>query len=198
MGIAFGPLLGIVGTRPERMADGFAGPFHEGLSEELRALEPPVDPTCVPTAFGDRRNARILLEFGGGGIAFALFAKGDEETRGEDGAGAWERVKEGEVGMGWGQLRNSVVEVLDRLQGGAELGHKGPDEATWGVMTPSSVVSGMARFDRLEALRDDACLHMVLAKEALEGGAAGQMDGFEGGPLGEKVAEDGGVFVGEP
>ena len=136
MGTAFGPLLGIVGTRPERMADGFAGPFHEGLSEELRALEAPVDPTRVPTAFGDRRNARILLEVGGGGIALALFAKGDEETRGEDGTGAWERLKEGEVGMGRGQLRDGVVEVLDRLQGGTELGHKGPDQADVGRDDP--------------------------------------------------------------
>src|SRR5918999_3595371 len=128
MGTAFGPLLRIVGTRPERMADGFAGPFHEGLAEELRELEPPMDPTCVPAAFGDRRNARILLELRGRGIAVALFAKSHEETRGEDGTGAWERLKEGEVGMGRGQLRNGVVEVLDCLQGGTELGHKGPDK----------------------------------------------------------------------
>jgi hypothetical protein len=174
MGLAFGPLLGIVRTRPEGMADGFAGPFHEGLSEELRALEAPVDPTRVPAPFGDGRNARILLEVTGGRIAVkprqnfrytsgeltrpylatsarratraaqwrekalgmseplssnpigytdpvrsakfptgvnkimtrfvavAWFAKGHEETRGEDGAGAWERLKEGEVGMSRG------------------------------------------------------------------------------------------------
>ena len=65
-------------------------------------------------------------------------------------------------------------------------------------MTPSSVVSGHGRFDRLDALGDDAGLHMVLAKEALQGGAACQMDRFEGWPLGEKVAEDGRVFVREP
>jgi hypothetical protein len=114
MSAAFGPLLRIVGTCPERMTGGFVGPFHEGLTKELRALEPPVDPTRVPAAFGDGRNARILLELSGGGIAVALFAKSDEETRGEDRAGAWERTKEGEVGMGRGQLRNGVVEALDR------------------------------------------------------------------------------------
>jgi hypothetical protein len=91
------------------MADGFAGPFHEGLAQELRALEPPVDPTRIPAPFGDWGNARILLELSGGRIAVALFAKSHKETRGEDGAGAWERVKEREVGMGWRELRNSAV-----------------------------------------------------------------------------------------
>jgi hypothetical protein len=62
MGTTVGPVLGVVGTRPARMADGFAGPFHEGLWQELRALEAPVDPTRVPTAFGDRGNACLRLE----------------------------------------------------------------------------------------------------------------------------------------
>ena len=102
MGTACCPLLGIVGTRPKRMVDGFVGPFHKCLSKKLQALAPPVNPTHVPTAFGGWRNARIFLEFGGRGKALALFAEGDEETWGEDGAGTWERLKEGEVGMGWG------------------------------------------------------------------------------------------------
>src|SRR5687767_15100564 len=171
------------------MADGFVGPFHKGLSKKLRALEPPVDPTRVPTAFGDRRNARIFLEFGGRGKAFALFAKGDEETRGEDGTGTWKRLKEGEVGMRRGQLCDDAVEVLDRLQGRAELSHESPDEAYMGRDDPLIGRERNGRFDRLDALRDDVRLHMVLAKEALEGGAACQMNRFEGGPLGEKVAE---------
>src|SRR5262245_52582872 len=122
MGTTFGSLLGIVGTRPERMADGFAGPFHEGLAKKLRALESPVDPARIPATFGDGRNPRILLKRSGGGIAFAPFSKGDEETRGEDGTGTWKRVKECEVGMRWGKLCNGAVKVLDLLQGSAELG----------------------------------------------------------------------------
>ena len=39
---------------------------------------------------------------------------------------------------------------------------------------------------------------MVLAKEAIEGRTACQMDRFEGRPLGEKVAEDSCVLVGKP
>jgi hypothetical protein len=52
--------------------------------------------------------------------------------------------------------------------------------------------------NRLKALSDNTCLHMVLAKEALKGGTAGEMNGFEGRPLGEEVAENGRVFVSEP
>src|SRR4029450_2041730 len=110
-------VLRIVGTRPERLADGFTGPFHEGLAEELRALEPPMDPTRGPAAFADRRNPRILLELRGRGIAVAWFAKSHEEPRGEDRTGARERLKEGEVGMGWGQLGHRGVEGGEGLQG---------------------------------------------------------------------------------
>lgn len=97
------------------MADRFAGPCHKGLAQELRTLQPPVDPACVAAPFGDWRNARILLKVSGGRLTFALFAKRHEEARGEDWAGAWERAKEGEVGMGRGQLCKGAVEVIDRL-----------------------------------------------------------------------------------
>ena len=157
-----------------------------------------MDPTCVPTAFGDRRNARILLEVSGGRIAVALFAKGDEETRGEDGTGAWERLKEGKVGRGRSQVRDSVVEVLNRLQGGTKLGHKGPDQADVRGDDPLIRRERAGAFDRLDAQGNDTGLHMVLAKEALQGGAACLLDRFEGWPLGEEVAEDGCVFVREP
>ena len=173
MGTVFGLLLSIVGTCPAGMAYGFAGPFYKGLSKKLRALEGPVDPTGVPTPFGDWRNARILLEVGGGGTTLAWFAEGHEETRGEDGAGTWERLKEGEVGIGWGQLCNSAVEVLDRLQGGTELGHKGADQADMGRDDALVCRERHGRLHRLKALSNDTCLHMVLAKEALKGGTAG-------------------------
>jgi hypothetical protein len=150
MGLAFGPLLGIVGTRPQGMADGFTGPVHEGLSEALRALAAPVDPACVPATCGAWRNARRLLEVGGACIAVALFAKGHAEPRGEDRAGTWERRKAGDVGRRWGQWRNSVFEGLDRLQGGAELRHKGPAKADVGR---NDARIGRARHGRLNRLK---------------------------------------------
>ena len=107
-------------------------------------------------------------------------------------------MKEREVGMRWRELCDGAVKVLDRLQGSAKLGHESPHEAHLGRDDPLIHRERDGGFDHVDALRDDACLHMVLAKEALEGRTASEMDGFEGRPLGEKVAEDGRVFVGEP
>jgi hypothetical protein len=48
-----------------------------------------MDPAVVSTAFRDRGHASVLLERIGRGVAFAWFPEGDEETRGQDRAGAW-------------------------------------------------------------------------------------------------------------
>jgi hypothetical protein len=74
-------LLLVIDTCPEGMPDRFRGPLHEGLAEEGRTLEAPVDPAFLATPFRDRGNACELVQFGGGRIAFALFAEGDEATR---------------------------------------------------------------------------------------------------------------------
>ncbi len=84
-----------------------------------------MDPGFLAAAFRHRRNARIFLEFLGRGIAFPLFAKGDEEAGGKDGPGPWQGVKQREVGMGLGALRDGFIEVGNGLQGDAELGHEG-------------------------------------------------------------------------
>ena len=110
------------------MPDRCRGPLHKGLAEEGRTLEAPVDPAFLATPFRDRGNARELLQFGGGRIAFALFAEGDEEPGSEDGASAGEGLEQGEVGMPLGMRRDGVVKVLDRLQGGPELADEGVHE----------------------------------------------------------------------
>src|SRR6266545_851401 len=87
-------LLLVIDLRPEGMADRFRGPLHEGLTEERRTLKAPVDPAFLAAPFCDRCNPRELLEFGSGRIAFALFAKGDEEPRSEDGTSARQALEE--------------------------------------------------------------------------------------------------------
>src|SRR5215831_13538634 len=77
-------LLLVIDLGPEGMPDRFRRPLYKRLSQECRTLQPPVDPGFLATAFRDRRNPRIFLEFCGRGIAFALFAKSHEETRGKD------------------------------------------------------------------------------------------------------------------
>jgi hypothetical protein len=118
-------LLLVIDLCPEGMPDRFCGPFHERLAEERRTLQAPVDPGFLATAFRDRCDARIFLEFRGGGEAFPLFAEGHEEARGQDGPGPWQGVKPGEVGMGLGALCHGGIEVGKGLQGHAELGDKG-------------------------------------------------------------------------
>jgi hypothetical protein len=75
------------------MPRGFCRPFDERLSQELGALEAPVDPDFVAAPFRHRRNASILLEFLSGSVAVALFAKGDEEAGGKDGPSSWQGIK---------------------------------------------------------------------------------------------------------
>ena len=115
MGLALVALLLVIDLCPEGMPRGFRRPFHEGLAEELRALEAPVDPRLLAATFGDGCNTGVPLEFGGRRLAVTLFPKGDEQPGGEDGACTREGLEEGEIGMTLGPLRDGVVKGLDRL-----------------------------------------------------------------------------------
>jgi len=121
MGFTLVTLLLVIELSPEGMPDRFRRPFHECLAEELRTLQAPVHPRLLPAAFGDWGNTCIFLQFSRGGLAFALFAKGDEEAGREDWPGTWEGLEEGKVGMALGTLRDGRVEVRDGLQGAAQL-----------------------------------------------------------------------------
>ena len=123
--LALVALLLVVALGPEGMPDRFRGRFHEFLSEERRTLQAPVDPGFLATAFRDRRDARVFLEFRGRGVAFSLFAKGHEEARGKDSTGTWQGVKQEEVGMILGVLRDGFVEVGNSLHSDTELGDEG-------------------------------------------------------------------------
>ncbi len=115
VGLALVALLLVIDLCPEGMPRGFRRPFHEGLAEELRALEAPVDPRLLAATFGDGCNTGVPLECGGRRLAVALFPKGDEQPGGEDGPCAREGLEEGEIGMTLGTLRDGVVKGLDRL-----------------------------------------------------------------------------------
>src|SRR5262245_30515050 len=106
MGLALVALLLVVKLRPEGMPDRLRRPFDERVPEELWTLETPVHPGFLAAAFGHRRNPGIFLEFGGGGIAGALFTEGDEQPRGKDGACSGEGLEQGEIGMTLSALRD--------------------------------------------------------------------------------------------
>lgn len=115
MGLALVALLLVIDLCPEGMPRGFRCPFHEGLAEELRALEAPVDPRLLAATFCDGCNTGVPLECSGRRLAVALFPKGDEQPGGEDGPRAREGLEEGEIGMTLGTRRDGVVKGLDRL-----------------------------------------------------------------------------------
>lgn len=71
-------LLLVVHLRPEGMPDRLRRPFDARLPEALGTLEAPVHPGRLAAPFGSWRDPGIFLECGGGGIAFALCAEGDE------------------------------------------------------------------------------------------------------------------------
>src|SRR5262245_56719384 len=155
MGLALVALLLVVNLRPEGMPDRLRSPFDERLPEERWTLETPVHPVFLAAPFGHRRDPGIFLEFGGGGIAFALFAEGDEQPGGEDRARSWEGLEQGEIGMALRALRDGGVEIGDGLQGDSELGDEGLHQEYSGRDDAFIGGEGCRRFDGLDTLCDD-------------------------------------------
>ena len=87
------------------------------LSQACGALPAPMDPGVIAAAFRHRRDARVLLECIGGGVAVPLCAAGDEEARGKDRTSAWQGGKPGAVGMALGAVRNGRGRSLRSLVG---------------------------------------------------------------------------------
>ena len=93
----------------------------------------------------------------------------------------------------------ACVEVLDSLQGGTELADEGLHEQRIGGDDALIGGQGDGRLDGVDALGNNVRrAHMVLAKEGLQGRAAGQLCGLQGGPAAEKVTKHDGVFVLKP
>src|SRR6266446_9111165 len=111
--LAFIALLLIIDLCPEGMPCGFRSPLDKRVAQELWTLEAPVDPGLLAAAFCDRRNARIFLEFVGGGKAFPLFAEGDEEAGSKHSPSPWQGVTQRKDGM--------VLRAL--CDGGIAVGH---------------------------------------------------------------------------
>jgi hypothetical protein len=153
----------------------------------------------MATAFRHWREASILLEFSGGGLAFTRFAEGDEPGRGQDGPSPWQGGKQGEVGRALGAWCEGMVDVCDRVQDDPELGDESLHQE--GLRGDDALLSrqGSRARDGLEARVDDVgSAHVVGAEAVLQGGAAYRLDGFEGRPWGEDVTDERGVLVAQP
>src|SRR5262245_14423446 len=101
--------------------------------------------------------------------------------------------------MALGALCYRLVECFDCVQGRTALGDESMSLGGMGRATPFIGGQRGATLDGVDALVDDfRVAYVMVAEEALQGGASRQLHGLQGRPLGEKVAEDGGVFVLEP
>ncbi len=169
----------IVCSGPAGSRDRQRGPFDEGLAEELRTFQAPVDPGGIAAALGDGRDTGVALHVGGGGIPFALLAEGGEESGAEDRAGSGDAVEDGEVRMRRRAFGDLSVEALDRLQRGSELLDEPADEEHVGGDHALVLGQRDGGLDRLDALVDEpGPAHIVLVEEALERGTAGLAGGF--------------------
>ena len=199
MRLALVALLLVIDLRPEGMPRRFRRPLHERLAQERRALEAPVHPGFLATAFRDRGDTRIFLEFCGRGVAFPLFAKRHQESGGKDCPGSWQGVKQWEVRMCLGALRNGVVEVFDGLQRHAELADKGLDQQRRGGNDALIRGQGGGALEGLDAgVNDIGSTDVVGLEEGDEGGTARELRRFEGRPAAEEVAKDRGIFLLKP
>ena len=128
-----------------------------------------------------------------------MFAEGDKEAGSKHGSGPWQGVKQREVGMVLGALRNSGIAVGKGLQRDAELGNEslhqeniGGDDTVIGGERPGTL-------DSLEAGIDDVNrAHMVSPEEPFQRRAARKLRGFESWPAAEEVTKDHCIFVGKP
>ena len=162
MGLALVALLLVVRLRPEGMPHRLRRPFDERLPEKRGTLEAPVHPALLAAPLGYWRDPGIFLEFGGGGIALALFAEGNEQPGGEDGARSWEGLEQGEIGMALRTLRDGGVEIGDGLQGDPELGDEGLHQERIGRDDAFIGREGDGRVDGLDTLGDDIGIAHVM------------------------------------
>ena len=199
MGFALVAWLLVGHLCPERRPERLRSPFDERVPEELWTLETPVHPGLRATPFGHRRTPGIFLEVGGAGIALALFAASDEQPRGEDGTRSWEGLEQGEIGMALRALRDGGVKIGEGLQGAPELGHEGLNQERMGRHDACIGGEGGSRLASLETRCDDLGIaHVMRTEEGCEGGTAGELDRFEGGPATQEVAEDRRIFLLQP
>src|SRR5262245_17415966 len=158
-----------------------------------------MDPGLVAAAFGHGGEARVRLARLRRSVAVAWCADRDAEARGQAGTSAWEGAQQREGWMALGPRCNGIVGGLDRLQGHAQLGDEGLDQEDMGGDDAlSGGQRGSARDGREACLDDVGIAHVVVAAEALQGGALRPLHGLESRPRGEEVAKEGRLLLVNP
>src|SRR5262245_8729385 len=101
---------------PVAVWNGQSGPLHEGLTQELGALESPVHPAFVAAALGDRSDAGVALHLLSTDIAAALLTERGQQSRGKHRSGSRKGAEQGVVWECGSELGDLGVEALHGLQ----------------------------------------------------------------------------------
>jgi hypothetical protein len=189
----------VIAPRPAGRPARFGGPLDERVPEERWTLEAPVPPGLLAAACGDRRDPRLWLPFGGGGITVPWFAAGDEPPGGADGTRAWESREPGASRMGLSALGDGVSNGRDGLQGDPERLAQGLDPQGMGRDHALIGGQGGSRLEGVEARGHHVRrAPMGVAAAGFPRGAPGQVRGVERRPAAPQVTEQVGSLVLEP
>jgi hypothetical protein len=132
------------------------------------------------------------LEFLRGSVAGAGFAPGAAEAGGKDGPSAWQGVKDGDVWRALGARRDGVP-------GHTPRGDQSLDEERRGGHDAGIGGQGCSALDGADAwVADVGGVPVLVVEEGWQGGATGELPGFEGGPGSQHVAAAARVRVGPP
>lgn len=181
------------------MGDGTGGPFDEGLADEFGAGPSPVDPVLVSAAFGDGRNAGVLLKCSGVDEAIALLAESGKQPGSKDWAGAGEMSEEMKVWQEGAASGDVGVETSDAGVERAELRQEdGDDEA--GRLDDGDVggQSSLGLDGIYAAVDGGGAPDAVGVEEVDQGFASGALGVSQRRPPLEEGGEDVGLLVAKP
>src|SRR5262245_52897395 len=136
MGFSALPQLVIAGPGPVRLNDRTAGKLMEGLPEEFRTSQAPVNPNTLTTLLGHGGDSGKLLHLGGAFEAVAVGTESSQKTRSQCGTSSRKAAKQRRIIMllkqgcdlfvvamnGFGQQRDLLDQNVDLHRTGQQYG----------------------------------------------------------------------------
>ena len=144
MRFALVALLLVIDLCPEGMPDRFRSPFHERLAEERRTLQAPVDRGLLATACRDRRDTRVFWSSAAEASRSRCSPKAQRRHGAKPARAPGKASKKGKSGWAWARCALAVSKSAMACTVTRSGATRAYPRSTWGVMTPSSVVSARA------------------------------------------------------
>src|SRR4029453_853084 len=156
-------------------------------------------PRLLAATLHHRSHTDRGLHFSGGAISLALFPKRHQKARGSSRPGSRQRIEESEIAMVLSPLSNSLIEALNRFQGGSQLLNERLRHESMGDEDPLVSRQGPGPFDGLKPLVDALLTPQVmLTQELLQRATPGELGRFARRPLSQKGAKQPRLLIGEP